>query len=140
MIIGFANGCFDLFHEGHRHFLTQCRMHCSYLVVAINTDAYCRRVKGTDRPFDPLERRMLHVRSIAEAVIPFEGREEALIMEIRPDVLFAGGDHKPGLSEYAIRGIGWKEGARIWKAKVIHIDRLPGFSTTLAAEGRTHAP
>jgi hypothetical protein len=83
---------------------------------------------------------MLHVRSFAEAVIPFEGREDPLIMEIRPQILFAGSEHKIGLTEYAMRGIGWKEGEPIWKAKVIHIDRLPGFSTTLAAQESTHAP
>lgn len=140
MIVGFANGCWDIFHEGHRHFLTECRKHCTYLIVAVNTDAYCKRVKGRDRPYDPLERRMLHVRGLAEAVIPFEGREDLLIVEIRPDVVFAGSDHKNGVTELALRGIGWKDGAPIWKAPIVHIDRLPGFSTTLAAQGRTDAP
>ena len=48
--------------------------------------------------------------------------------------------YEAGQSEYVARGVGWKEGAPLWRAQVIHIDRLPGFSTTLAAQGRSHAP
>jgi D-beta-D-heptose 7-phosphate kinase/D-beta-D-heptose 1-phosphate adenosyltransferase len=133
MLIGFTNGCFDLFHEGHQHFLTQCRQHCQYLIVAVNTDEYCKRVKGEGRPYDRLAGRMSHVRTLAEAVIPFEGREEALIMEIRPDVVFKGYDHSPNQTHYAARVPGWKNYKHgVWTAKVIHIPRLGDYSTTNA--------
>jgi D-beta-D-heptose 7-phosphate kinase / D-beta-D-heptose 1-phosphate adenosyltransferase len=129
--IGFANGCFDLFHAGHEHYLTACRRHCTYLIVAVNSDDYCRRVKGADRPYEPLATRLLHVRAFADAVIPFEGREELLIMEIRPDVVFKGADHSPNQTHYAARVPGWKNGPHgVWKAPVIHIARLDGISTT----------
>ena len=135
MRIGFANGVFDLFHEGHQHFLTQCRQHCQYLVVAVNTDDWTRRTKGPERPYDPLATRMAHVRTLAEAVIPFEGREEMLIMEIRPDVVFKGYDHSPNQTHYAARVPGWKTTTHgIWSAPVIHISRLEGFSTTMVAD------
>lgn len=147
-MIGFTNGCFDLFHAGHRHFLTECRRHCDYLVVAVNSDDYCRRVKGAERPFEPLKQRMLQVRSLAEAVFPFEGREQNLIMEIRPDIVFKGGDHGKEVA-VAARLPYWKyreTGDHFWVAKVVRIDRLPGLSTTLEAlkrglidEGTVHA-
>lgn len=141
MKIGFANGCFDAFHAGHVHFLTSCRRHCEYLIVAVNSDAYCTRVKGPDRPISPLALRMIHVRHYAEAVVPFEGREDPLILQIRPDVVFKGQDHSPLLAYYAQRMPGWKEREhRIWFAPVIHIGRLPGISTTLAAQENDHAP
>lgn len=138
MRVGFANGCFDLFHAGHHHYLIECRRHCDYLIVAVNSDAYCRRIKGPDRPYDPLQRRMVHVRAFAEAAVPFEGREESLIMEIRPDVVFKGGDHAlPHQTSYAARAPGWKEtGEPMWVAPVIHIPRLPGISTTSEALAR----
>jgi D-beta-D-heptose 7-phosphate kinase / D-beta-D-heptose 1-phosphate adenosyltransferase len=136
MKVGFANGCFDLFHDGHRHLLLEARRHCSYLIVAVNTDEYCRRVKGAGRPIEPLETRMLHVRTLAEAVIPFTGREERLIMEIRPDVCFKGSDHSPDQKAYAQRSPGWKEGSPLWTCPVIHIPRLPGWSTTGLIEQR----
>lgn len=134
-MIGFANGCFDLFHEGHRHFLTECRKHCAYLIVAVNSDDYCR-TKGPGRPHDALLTRMLHVRALAEAVIPFGGRTEPLIMEIRPDVIFSGYDHRGGT--WCARLPGWKERRAqrlpwVWHAHIIQIPHLPGFSTTEAA-------
>lgn len=142
MKIGFANGCFDLFHDGHRHYLTECRRHCSYLIVAVNTDDYCRRVKGEGRPYDPLGMRMLQVRCYAEAVIPFLGNEQPLIMAIRPDIVFKGAEHSPEQTFYAARVPGWKakpDGEKMWVAPVVHIPRLPGFSTTLVAQEIDHA-
>lgn len=112
MMIGFANGCWDLFHDGHRYFLTECRKHCSYLIVAVNTDEWCKEHKGPERPFDPLATRMAYVRCLAEAVIPFTGREDRLIMEIQPDVVFKGWDHGQDLQVIAARRPGWKRGRR----------------------------
>lgn len=143
MKIGFANGCFDLFHEGHRFFLTECRRHCDYLVVAVNSDEWVRRTKGSQRPHETLFKRMIHVRAFAEAVIPFEGRQDALILEIRPDVVFMGYDHgmvdAVSVQAYAQRTPGWKDGSPLWVAKVVHVGHLPGFSTTLAAQETSHA-
>jgi cytidyltransferase-like protein len=47
---GFTNGCFDLIHPGHVHLLAQARAACDRLVVALNTDASVRRLKGPERP------------------------------------------------------------------------------------------
>ena len=135
--VGFANGCYDLFHQGHQHFLIECRRQCDYLVVAVNSDAWCRANKGDNRPHDPLRTRMLHVRAIAEAVVPFEGREEGLIMEIRPSVIFKGYDHgRDGTDKLAVRVPRWKElgpHEDQWHViPIIRVGELPGFSTTLA--------
>lgn len=136
--IGFANGVFDLLHQGHRHFLTRCRTLCDYLVVAVNSDDYCRRTKGPDRPYNPLQVRMLHVRAFAECVVPFEGRQMQMIMEIRPHVVFEGYDHGSDKPEkIAMRRPGWKHGRppeEEWEfVPVVKIPHLEGFSTTLEA-------
>jgi len=137
MKVGFTNGCFDRLHEGHEYFLRECRQQCDYLIIAVNSDEYCRRVKGEDRPFNPIDERMAVVRywmgPFSHAVIPFEGREDPLIMEIRPDVIFKGYDHSPNQTHYAQRVPGWKNGPHgVWTAPVIHIPQLPGYSTTNA--------
>jgi len=126
MIIGFTNGCFDLFHEGHIHFLTACRRQCDYLIVAVNSDEYCRRVKGDGRPYNKLGLRMLHVRSMAESVIPFSGNPGSLIKEILPQVYFQS-------SEYQQNHVALFPD---FQTKTIYIDRLPQFSTTLEARRR----
>lgn len=137
LIIGFANGCYDLYHEGHRHFLTECRRRCDYLIVAVNSDEYCREHKGRDRPYDELALRMMHVRSIAEAAIPFSGREEQLVMEIRPNVIFKGYDHGNWDAEtWTMRKVHWKERPRSdqWDiVPIVRISHLPGFSTSAEA-------
>ena len=44
--VGFTNGCFDLLHPGHVELLKRSRAACDRLVVALNTDASVRRLKG----------------------------------------------------------------------------------------------
>jgi D-beta-D-heptose 7-phosphate kinase/D-beta-D-heptose 1-phosphate adenosyltransferase len=46
----FTNGCFDLLHPGHLSLLQFARRQGDKLVVAINSDASTRRLKGGDRP------------------------------------------------------------------------------------------
>src|SRR5438552_12011869 len=45
-----ANGCFDLLHVGHVRYLEGARALGDILVVAINSDASVRRLKGESRP------------------------------------------------------------------------------------------
>ncbi|NCG34160.1 MAG: adenylyltransferase/cytidyltransferase family protein [Proteobacteria bacterium] len=40
----FTNGCFDLMHPGHVHYLAAARALGDALVVAVNTDDSVRRV------------------------------------------------------------------------------------------------
>lgn len=137
MKVGFSNGVFDLLHEGHRYFLTACTEGCDYLIVAVNSDASVKRLKGDSRPIEPLDVRMTAVGEFANAVIPFEGLEDGLIMAIRPNVIFKGYDHSPNQTHWAARTPGWKNLAHgVWTCPVIHVGHLPGFSTTLAAEAK----
>ena len=46
----FTNGCFDILHRGHATYLAQARALGASLVVALNTDASVRRLKGETRP------------------------------------------------------------------------------------------
>jgi hypothetical protein len=76
---------------------------------------------------------MGNVRPFAHAVLPFEGREDKLIMEIRPDVIFKGYDHgRAGSDErYCMRAPGWKDTQKWDMIPAVHIAHLPGYSTTL---------
>ena len=48
--IVFTNGCFDLLHAGHLSLLSQAAKLGDVLVLAINSDASVRRLKGPERP------------------------------------------------------------------------------------------
>jgi len=48
-----TNGCFDLLHAGHVALLERARREGDLLVVALNSDASVRRLKGAGRPVVP---------------------------------------------------------------------------------------
>jgi D-beta-D-heptose 7-phosphate kinase / D-beta-D-heptose 1-phosphate adenosyltransferase len=96
--IGFTNGCFDLIHPGHVHLLGEAQAACDRLVVALNTDASVRRLKGPERPIQRETARATVLASLAsvDLVVLFgEDTPISLIERIRPDVLIKGADYSP---------------------------------------------
>ena len=94
--VGFTNGCFDLLHPGHISLIAQAKASCDRLIVALNSDDSVRRLKGEDRPVQSVEARAIIMAALADvdAVIVFdEDTPEAVIREIRPDVLIKGADY-----------------------------------------------
>jgi D-beta-D-heptose 7-phosphate kinase/D-beta-D-heptose 1-phosphate adenosyltransferase len=93
----FTNGVFDLLHPGHVDLLVAARAHGDALVVAVNTDASVKRLKGPSRPVRN-ERERVHVLAALEsvdAVVLFgEDTPLELIRHIMPDVLVKGGDYR----------------------------------------------
>jgi rfaE bifunctional protein nucleotidyltransferase chain/domain len=87
---------FDLLHRGHVTYLARARALGASLVVALNTDASVRRLgKGDERPLNALADRLAVIAALeaVDAVTWFgEHTPEALIAEVRPDVLVKGGD------------------------------------------------
>lgn len=91
----FTNGCFDLLHRGHVRYLEQARALGDLLVVAINSDASVRTLKGQGRPVVPAEERaeVLAALAAVDFVLVFEELDPArVIRTLRPDVLVKGGD------------------------------------------------
>jgi D-beta-D-heptose 7-phosphate kinase/D-beta-D-heptose 1-phosphate adenosyltransferase len=96
--IVFTNGCFDILHEGHVAYLEQARRLGDRLIVAVNDDASVQRLKGENRPINPLDRRMAVLAGLAAVdwVVPFsEDTPERVICRVVPDLLVKGGDYKP---------------------------------------------
>ena len=91
----FTNGCFDLLHRGHTRYLEQARALGDLLVVAINSDASVRALKGPSRPVVPAEQRaeVLAALAAVDLVAIFDELDPArVIRAVRPDVLVKGGD------------------------------------------------
>jgi len=94
----FTNGCFDVLHRGHVRYLEQARTLGDLLIVAVNSDESVRRLKGPDRPVNPVEDRaaLLGALSYVDHVVVFEEDSPAeLIRAVRPDVYVKGGDYPP---------------------------------------------
>ena len=96
--IVFTNGCFDILHFGHIHYLAEARGLGDRLVVGINSTSSVQRLKGLRRPIND-EATRLHLMAALEcvdAVVVFEKDTPLeLIQLLVPDVLVKGGDWKP---------------------------------------------
>lgn len=94
--IVFTNGCFDLLHVGHVKFLEDARRLGDVLVVALDSDASVRQVKGEGRPvLDEMQRqRLLAALAAVDYVTLFDSAElPRILAELRPDVLAKGSNY-----------------------------------------------
>jgi D-beta-D-heptose 7-phosphate kinase/D-beta-D-heptose 1-phosphate adenosyltransferase len=124
--VGFANGCFDLLHPGHIRLLTEARKHCERLIVALNTDASVRRLKGRNRPVQTESSRATVMASLAavDLVVMFgEDTPLELIRALRPDVLVKGSDY----TEDRVVGA---DLVRDWGGQLLLVDLYDNHSTT----------
>jgi D-beta-D-heptose 7-phosphate kinase/D-beta-D-heptose 1-phosphate adenosyltransferase len=126
----FTNGCFDILHSGHVTYLNRAKELGDILIVALNSDASIKRLKGKDRPINPLEDRMqvLSGLSAIDHIIPFGEENDdtpiELLKIVKPSFYVKGGDYtKETLLE-----------ARVVEeqgGEVVFVPMVPDHSTTL---------
>lgn len=95
--IVFTNGCFDLLHYGHVKYLEDAKNKGDVLVVAINSDASVRKIKGPKRPLASESDRARVIASLqsVDYVTVFADETPLEVIEaLRPDVLIKGADWK----------------------------------------------
>jgi len=122
----FTNGCFDLLHLGHVALLREAAKCGDKLVLAINSDASVRRLKGEDRPLVPQSDRaaLLAALDCVDAVVVFdEDTPLETIEAIRPDVLVKGQDYQP----HQVVG---RELVESWGGRLELVPLLPEHSTS----------
>ncbi|HOZ27324.1 MAG TPA: D-glycero-beta-D-manno-heptose-7-phosphate kinase [Hyphomonadaceae bacterium] len=130
MTVGFTNGCFDILHAGHISLLRQAAEGCDRLIVALNTDASVRVLKGPERPVQSEDVRASVMASIkgVDAVILFgEQTPLEVIRELQPDVLIKGADY----SEDQIVGA---DIVRARGGRILRVTLVDGQSTTKVIE------
>src|SRR6202030_889297 len=92
----FANGCFDILHVGHVRYLEAARQQVDILIVAVNSDASARSLKGPGRPvLDEAARVRLvaALRAVDYVVIFSEPTVASLLRDLLPDVHAKGTDY-----------------------------------------------
>ncbi len=119
------NGCFDLLHRGHLHSLFQAKRLCDFLVVAVNSDASVRRLKGENRPLQDERTRcdVLAALECVDMVVVFDGDTASGVVDaLRPDVIA-----KEGYSPE-----NWPEARQViqYGGKAVTLQRLEGYSTS----------
>lgn len=125
----FTNGCYDLLHPGHIRLLEQARSLGDVLVLALNSDAGVRRMKGPSRPLLHQDERAEIAQSLqaVDAVTFFdEETPQALVASLLPDVLVKGADWS-----HFIAG---REEVEAAGGRVEALPLEPGYSTTNLVE------
>lgn len=126
----FTNGVFDILHVGHVRYLAQARALGDALVVAINSDASVRELKGEARPLVNQSARaeVLAALSSVDYVTIFDDiSPRTLIATLLPDVLVKGGD-------YALDQIHGREEVEAAGGRVVSLPFVDGASTTAILE------
>ncbi|MDP2938324.1 MAG: D-glycero-beta-D-manno-heptose 1-phosphate adenylyltransferase, partial [Candidatus Omnitrophota bacterium] len=93
--IVFTNGCFDLLHFGHVDYLQEAKKKGDILVVAVNSDASIRKIKGKKRPIINEKNRLSVVaalQSVDYVVLFKEDTPLKVIKTLKPDILVKGAD------------------------------------------------
>ena len=124
--IVFTNGCFDLIHTGHTRYLAKAKSYGDLLIVAVNSDASVRGIKGEKRPINNEADRMetlAALESVDYVVLFNEPDPHRIIGELQPDVLVKGGD-------WPIEKIIGRDIVEARGGKVVSTGYIEGASTT----------
>jgi D-glycero-beta-D-manno-heptose 1-phosphate adenylyltransferase len=121
----FTNGCYDILHPGHIRLLEAARSMGNVLILALNTDAGVRRLKGPSRPLIAERDRVAMALALeaVDAVTLFdEDTPRDLIAAVLPDILIKGADWA-----HFIAG---REEVEAAGGEVTALPLEPGYSTT----------
>ncbi|QQY10167.1 MAG: adenylyltransferase/cytidyltransferase family protein [Candidatus Xiphinematobacter sp.] len=123
-----TNGCFDLLHIGHVRYLQQARSLGDFLLVAVNSDASARALKGIERPVNTQEDRAEIIAAIrcVDCVTIFDSlRATQVIREVCPVLYVKGGD-------YTLDALDQEETTALIEvgAEIRFTPRVFGYSTT----------
>ena len=126
----FTNGVFDILHVGHVRYLEQARTLGDVLLVAINSDAAVRELKGAGRPLMNQDERaeiLAALRTVDYVTIFDDISPRALIARLLPDVLVKGGD-------YALDEIHGREEVEAAGGRVVSLPFVKGASSSRIIE------
>jgi D-glycero-beta-D-manno-heptose 1-phosphate adenylyltransferase len=126
LTIGFTNGCFDILHKGHIHYLADASDLADVFIIGLNTDSSVKRLKGPNRPLQDQESRAISLSALVfiDYVVMFgEDTPLELLKIIRPNMLVKGGD-------YQVETIVGYDLVTSYGGKVITLPLVKGYSTT----------
>ena len=91
-----ANGGFDLVHAGHVRYLRSAKARGDVLIVALNSDASIRALKGAGRPLLPQDERadiLAAFEAVDDITIFDDLNVEKILLALKPDVHAKGSDY-----------------------------------------------
>lgn len=128
--IVFANGCFDIIHRGHITLLEKAKSEGDILVVAINSDASIKKLKGENRPIfceDERAEILAAFQAVDFVTVFSEEDPHKIVSELRPDVLVKGGD-------WTVETVIGRDIVEANGGKVVIVPQVEGASTSKIIE------
>lgn len=126
LTIAFANGGFDLLHVGHIRYLAGAKREADRLVVAINSDASIRGLKGPSRPIlnESDRAELVAALRVVDYVVIFDEPTVApLLVLIKPDVHCKGTD-------YTVETVPERDTVRAYGGRIAIVGDPKDHSTT----------
>ncbi len=120
-----TNGCYDILHPGHIRLLERARSLGDVLILALNSDASVRRLKGPTRPVVAERDRIelgLGLAAVDAVTLFDEDTPRELVAAVLPDVLIKGADWA--------HWIAGGEEVEAAGGEVLALPLEPGLSTT----------
>jgi len=125
-VVVFTNGCFDILHYGHLHYLAAAADLGNRLIIGLNSAQSVKRLKGEHRPINDDLTRQFTLASLEFVDLVVEFEEDTpfdLLQTLLPNILVKGGDYK--IHQIVGADIIMKNGG-----KVETLDFVKGYSTT----------
>jgi D-beta-D-heptose 7-phosphate kinase/D-beta-D-heptose 1-phosphate adenosyltransferase len=122
----FTNGCFDLLHVFHANYLGEAAALGDVLVVAVNSDASVRRLRGPARPVikEADCAAMLAALDCVDHVLIFDDdTPHELLRRLRPEILVKGGT-------YRVEEVVGADVVAAYGGRVCVTGKIDGVSTT----------
>jgi len=129
-IVVSSNGCFDILHWGHLRYLNEAKGLGDVLIVAINSDASVKRLKGPSRPLfsETVRAKQLASMTAVDHVVIFEEDTPVEFLRIlQPKIHVKGADYKGKVMPE--RGL-----VESWGGRIELLPLEDGFSTTSILE------
>jgi glycerol-3-phosphate cytidylyltransferase len=125
-VIGITCSTFDLFHPGHIKMLEEAKLHCDYLIAALQTDPTIDR-PTKNKPIQSVVERYIQLDSckLIDKIVPYETEKdlEDIFSSFDINIRIIGEEYRD--KEFTARGICEKRGI-----KIIFNTRDHGFSST----------
>jgi rfaE bifunctional protein nucleotidyltransferase chain/domain len=133
----FTNGIFDLFHVGHVRSMIDARSRGDFLIVAVNSDAAARSLKGAGLPINPLKERievLCAMECVDYVTVLDDTTADDLLSYLRPSI------HAKG-TDYTLETVPERETVLEFGGEIAIVGDRKDHSTTSLLDriGRYHA-
>jgi len=130
MRTGIVFSSFDLLHSGHVQMLRECKEHCDYLIVGLQTDPTIDRPEK-NKPVQTIVERYVQLSGVkyVDEIVPYETETdvEDILKLFLPEVRIIGED-------YRFKDFTGKDLCRELNIEVVYNNRKHNFSTSRLRE------